>query len=378
MDRRTFLAALAALPALPSISAQSTGKERPIPSYRIVTRFKPTPVPGMPGPYPGRVVTVHSPRCIDEATEKVDVPTVGTMIARGMTTLTGDRDARDSWARFFDPQDFVGIKVNASGAPGAMSMPEVVAEITRNLVTVGVKPQNIVIHERGGGQLRLPEYEEFVPEGVRVESAGTWLGFDPGVYAEVTFFGEDDTRSYLLRMVTEQFTKIINVPNMKDHGASGVTGCLKNIAYGEFNNVARSHYREQTETLTFIGTLAGIEPLRSRTVLNIMDGLRGVWHAGPFSRDKRYRFYPKQMKFGTDPVAIDRLLIDVIDNKRKQEGAISVWERDPKYYSTKLDDWQANPNVNRFIREPGHIQYAGTLGLGVYDIHAIQHTEITV
>ena len=89
-----------------------------------------------------------------------------------------------------------------------------------------------------------------------------------------------------------------------------------------------------------------------------MDGLRGVWHGGPFSRDKRYRFYPKQMKFGTDPVAIDRFLIDVIDNKRKQEGAISVWERDMKYFSTKLDDWQANPNINRFIREPGHIEYA--------------------
>ena len=36
------------------------------------------------------------------------------------------------------------------------------------------------------------------------------------------------------------------------------------------------------------------------------------------------------MKFGTDPVAIDRFLIDVIDDKRKQEGAISVWERDLK------------------------------------------------
>ena len=170
-----------------------------------------------------------------------------------------------------------------------------------------------------------------------MESANTWLGFDPGVYVEANFYGEDDTRSFLLRMVTEQFTKIINVPNMKDHGASGVTGCLKNIAYGEFSNVARSHYKSQTETLTFIGTLANVEPLRSRTVLQIMDGLRGVWHAGPFSRDKRYRFYPKQMKFGTDPVAIDRFLIDVIDNKRKQEGAISVWERDMKYFSTKLD-----------------------------------------
>ena len=76
------------------------------------------------------------------------------------------------------------------------------------------------------------------------------------MYVEVNFFGEEDTRSFLIKMVTDPFTKIINVPNMKDHGASGVTGCLKNIAYGEFNNVARSHYHAQTETLTFIGTLA--------------------------------------------------------------------------------------------------------------------------
>ena len=352
--------------------------DRPVPKYRIVTKYKPWPVPGMPGPYPGRVVTVHSPRCIDDATEKVDVPTVQTMIATGMTTLTGDSDARDSWARFFNADDFVGIKVNASGAPGAMSMPEVVAEITRNLTVVGVKPTNIVIHERGSGQILLPKYDQFVPEGVRVESASTWLGLDPDVYAEVNFFDEEDTRSYLIRMVTEQFTKIINVPNMKDHGASGVTGCLKNVAYGEFNNVARSHYHAQTETLTFIGTLAMVEPLRSRTVLNIMDGLRGVWHAGPFSRDKRYRFYPKQLKFGTDPVAIDRFLIDVIDNKRKQEGVISVWNREPKYFTTKAEEWEADPNMNRSIREPGHIQYASTLGLGVYDVAKIRHTELTV
>jgi uncharacterized protein (DUF362 family) len=372
MNRRLFLASAA------SVSALSAAETRRIPDYRIVTKFKPAPQSGMPGPYPGRVVTVHSPKCIDEETEKVDVPAVQAMIASGMTTLTGDKDPRDSWARFFNAQDFVGIKINCSGAPGAMSMPEVVAEIARNLRTVGVKPTNMVIHERGGGQILQAHYERFVPDGVRVESANTWLGYDPDVYVETNFFGEDDTRSYLLRMVTEQFTKIINVPNMKDHGASGVTGCLKNIAYGEFNNVARSHYKAQTETLTFIGTLAHVEPLRSRTVLNIMDGLRGVWHAGPFSREKRYRFYPKQMKFGTDPVAMDRFLIDVIDNKRKQEGAISVWERDMKYFSTRLEDWQANPNVNRFIREPGHIEYASKLGLGVYDTSRIHHTEITV
>src|SRR5215470_6630420 len=372
MKRREFLAGAAALPAL---NAAET--PRRIPDYRVVTKYEPAAHPGMPGPYPGRVITVHSAKCIEEETEKVDVPTVQAMIAKGMTALTGDKDPRDSWARFFNAQDFVGIKINCSGAPGAMSMPEVVTEIARNLIAVGVKPERMVIHERGGGQILLARYDKFVPAGIRVESA-SWLGYDPGVYVEANFFGEDDTRSYLLRMVTEQFTKIINVPNMKDHGASGVTGCLKNIAYGEFNNVARSHYKAQTETYSFIGTLAHTEPVRSRTVLEIMDGLRGVWHGGPFSRDKRYRFYPKQMKFGTDPVAIDRFLIDVIDDKRKQEGAISVWERDMKYYSPTLADWEKNPNVNRFIREPGHIEYAGKLGLGVYDTAKINHTEIKI
>ena len=80
--------------------------------------------------------------------------------------------------------------------------------------------------------------------------------YDPNTYVETNFFGEDDTRSNMIRLVTERFTKIINVPNMKDHGAAGVTGCLKNIAYGDFSNVARSHNREKTNTLSFIGTLA--------------------------------------------------------------------------------------------------------------------------
>jgi uncharacterized protein (DUF362 family) len=372
MDRREFLAAMAAMPAL------NVQEPRPVPKYHAVTSYKPTPLPGMPGPYPGRVVTVHSPNCIDAASEKVDAPTVKAMMTRGMTTLTGDKDVRDSWARLFNAQDFVGIKVNCVGGPAVVSAPEVVAEIAAQLVAVGVKPTNIVVYDRSSAQLQQLGYDKVIPAGARVESGNTWLGFDPDVYVETTFSGEDDTRSFLLRMITQQFTKIVNVPNMKDHGASGVTGCLKNVAYGGFNNVDRSHYFAHTDTLTYIGTLANVEPVRSRTVLNIMDGLRGVWHAGPFSRERRYRFFPKQMKFGTDPVAIDRFLLDVIDDKRKQEGAISVWERDLKYYSTKLDDWQANPNVNRFIREPGHIEYASKLGLGTYDTSKIQHTEITI
>jgi uncharacterized Fe-S center protein len=110
-----------------------------------------------------------------------------------------------------------------------------------------------------------------------------------------------------------------------------------------------------------------------------MDGLRGVWHGGPFAYTKKYVFYPKTIMFGTDPVAIDRLLLDIIENERKAHGAISVWDRSEKYL--KADDSRArdaDPNVNIIIREPGHIEYAAKLGLGVADLKKIRLQEIEV
>ena len=130
--------------------------------------------------------------------------------------------------------------------------------------------------------------------------------------------------------------------------------------------------------MTFVGVLAAIEPVRSRTVLNIMDGLRGVWHAGPFSTDMRYRFYPEadevQHRSGGDGSPAHRR-----HRRQAQAGGRDLGLGARHEVLQQPDgDWQANPNVNRFIREPGHIEYASTLGLGVYDLKKIQHTEITV
>jgi hypothetical protein len=375
MHRRTFLQMAAVAPA--ALAAD----DRKIPKYRVVSPYQPAAQPGMPGPYPGRVASVHAANCIDEATEKPDPAVVREMMARGIRALTGDADARDAWARFIAPSDVVGIKVNCSGAPGIMSSPVVVAEIARNLITVGVKPASIWIYERFEEQVQSVHYDRYVPDGVHIWTAETRRGsaesYDPATYVETEFFDEDDTRSNLIRLVGNRFTKIINVPNMKDHGAAGVTGCLKNIAYGSFSNVARSHSGSVTNTYSFIGTLAAVEPLRSRTVLQVMDGLRGVWHGGPFSPSRKFRFYPKRMLFGTDPVAVDRLLLDIIDEKRKAEHAVSVWDRSAKYLGGQ-GDHESNPNVNQFVREPGHIEYAAHLGLGVYDLDKIKVASVEI
>jgi uncharacterized protein (DUF362 family) len=374
MQRRTFLSLAATSPAL------GAALPKDIPKYRIVSRFHSDGTNrGMPGKYPGSVVRVSSEKSIDTTTEKINVPVIQEMISRGMRELTGAPDDRAAWRSFFEPSDTVGIKVNCSGAPGVMSSPEVVAEVVRNLMLVGIPAKEIWIYERFPDQMASVRYDKYVPDGVNVDgiekSRSSILGYDPTTYVEVDFFGEDDTRSMLVRHVSQRFTKIINIPNMKDHGASGVTGCLKNIAYGDFSNVARSHQFSKTNTLSFIGTLATVEPLRSKTVLNIMDGMRGVWHGGPFLHSPRFRFYPKEFMFGTDPVAIDRLLLDVIEAKRREEKAISVWDRSA---SNVRPGFNNDPNANNFVREPGHIEFAGNLGLGISDVNKIRQKEIRI
>lgn len=342
------------------------------PVYRVVTSYKPAPVPGMPGPYPGQVVRVHSENSIDTASAKVNRDIVKHMIAAGIQALTGDARSEDAWARFVSPKDVVGIKVNCSGAPQIRSSPELVAEIAASLIAAGVPAKQIYVYERFENQLQSVNYDRHLPAGVNLYAVETArqsiLNYDPKTYVETSFFGEDDTRSNVARLVSQTLTKIINVPNLKEHQASGVTGCLKNIAYGNYSNVARSHQFEKTHTKTFIGTLAAAEPVHSRVVLNIMDGLRGVWHAGPFSEMAKFRFFPKQIMVGTDPVAMDHKLIDVIEEKRRAEGAVSIFERSMSHVGKD----NTNPNTNHYVREPGHVEYASKLGLGVYDSAAIK------
>jgi hypothetical protein len=355
------------------------------PPLRVVSKYSASAKRGMPGPYPGRVVSIRSDRCVDTSTGAANDEVVREMLARGMRALTGASTTADAWRRFFEPSDIVGIKVNCGGHPHCVSAYEIVADVVRQLVGIGVPVSHIYVYERFQNQMDEVNYAPHLPDGVQIVAAERAnrnvdnSGYDPATYLEADFFGEEDTRSNMMRLVSRLLTKIINIPNMKDHGATGVTGCLKNIAYGSFSNVARTHQGGKSHTYSVVGALAAMEPLRSRTVLQIMDGLRGVWHGGPFARTTRYVFYPRQIMVGTDPVAIDRLLLDIVDTERRAHGAISIWDRSPG--SLRMDDTRArdaDPDVNIIIREPGHVEYASTLGLGVYDRARIRVQELTV
>jgi hypothetical protein len=145
-----------------------------------------------------------------------------------------------------------------------------------------------------------------------------------------------------------------------------VTLALKTLSHGFVNNVARSH---STKTLNacgaFIPAVVSLPVIRNKAVLNIMDGIKGVYDGGPAARPQ-FVWEHRTMYFATDPVALDRIGWDVIDAKRVSAGMKPLAEAPPDQYST-------------FVRrQPEHVEIAGALGLGEYDRKKIDLRKIAL
>ncbi len=379
MDRRTFVKRTCAgsaglfLSGVPALGMDEVVQPA-VPPIHVheAPLAKKSPL-GMPGLYRGRVVEVADSRSI--VANRVSQPVIHDMLERGLKELTGEKSSKAAFAKFIEPSDVVGVKINPSGAPACCSSPELVREIIEGVRSVGVPAQNIFVYDRFGYEMDLGSYQPLMPPGVEVIGVQDGLldasGYDANVYVEMDFFGEWETRSYMASIVANRVTKIINVPTLKDHSASGVTGCLKNVAYGTFNNVARSHKEPFSFTNPLIGVMCTVEPLRSKVVLNIMDGTRMVWHGGPLTQNQKFIAQTGLLLLSTDPVALDTVELEAIDKKRRDEGAPSVWEHNPKSLVKNSREFFEDASTNLYYRQPGHIAAAGKLGLGESDMKKI-------
>ncbi len=111
MHRRAFVRLLAAASAGATVKLDASQQQRAataggaqhseVPPMRIVSSYAPAKMPGMPGPYPGRVVAVQSDKSVDTATNTANADIVREMMARGMQKLTGTATTADAWRRFF-------------------------------------------------------------------------------------------------------------------------------------------------------------------------------------------------------------------------------------------------------------------------------------
>jgi uncharacterized protein (DUF362 family) len=298
-----------------------------------------------------------------------------------MQELTGEKSTQAAWAKFIEPNDVVGIKINPSGAPACCSSPEIVREIIAAVQSIGVPARNILVYDRYSYEMDIGSYQALLPPGVRIigiqDAFVDSSGYDTNVFCAANFFGEWETRSYMANIVSQVVTKIINVPTMKDHSASGVTGALKNLAYGTFNNVARSHRAPHSFTNPLIGLMCTVEPLRSKAVLHIMDGMRQVWHGGPLTQVQDFIDQTGILLVATDPVAMDTIELEALEKKRRERDAPSLWQHDPKSITADNNEFFHDATKNLFFRQPGHVAAAGKLGLGVADLKQIDHRSLS-
>lgn len=381
ITRRGFFLGLGAglalgLP-LTRLRRRGTRPEEPLPSFTGRSVENPRAEPGMPGPFPGRVIEVHHPGSVTPNNE-INPEAVRVMLDRGMCQLVGADVPTDAWRRFFQPGDVVGIKVNPvgrrtntdnsrlPGAVGSISSPELLLEIVSRLKEIGIKPRDIIVFERYAQEFREAGYEAVMRtrpmDGVRwlaaahvydnsqVEISGQprddrdphVVGYDPDVFANMGFASpnhhpRDDRRfrSHVSNVVSRLVDKFITIPCLKDHRSAGVTLALKNMSHGMNNNVARSHlsgiYRYggvvtgPNQCNTFIPTAVNQRPIVQKATLHIMDGLIGVYEGGPGAWNRTWATWQrKSLFFATDPVAMDHVGWDILDTKRAAEGWIPV------------------------------------------------------
>jgi hypothetical protein len=128
---------------------------------------------------------------------------------------------------------------------------------------------------------------------------------------------EDEEKSYFADIVTKDITKLINIAVLKHNEDSGVTWAAKNIALGVTTNKVRFHIDYCAKAIPEI--LA--QPcLRDKTILHIGEAAKisTVSVAGAqIARDNR-------IFFSRDPVAMDRIGLDILEEKRKAQNLESI------------------------------------------------------
>lgn len=304
-----------------------------------------------------RIISVRSPGIMKDL--RPDPNVVENMVNEGLKKLTGKDDITAAWSQFISKNDVVGIKVNPIGKKTLSSNPEVVNSIIKGIQGVGVKANNIIVWDRYDEHMGWAGYPfNKSSEGVRYYSTEPTSGYDREQFYKSdedkeSMRDEDGNISYFSNILTRDITALINVPVMKDHSIAGVTLCLKNISYGVVNNTRRFHaapYYCDPMTAEVFSHPAVSKKIR----LHILDSLNACFDGGPINMKPFTMWKEERILFGTDPVAIDKIGMELIEKKRLENNKSSIRHK------------------------AKHIRTAAQMGIGTDDPAMIDLVEVNV
>lgn len=294
----------------------------------------------MPGKYPGKVVKADHPGCIVDG--KPSEPVAYEMLKSSILELTGETDLKRAWLQFVGPEDIIGIKVNPIGGKLLSTSHAITRSIIRQLEEAGIPRDRLVIWDRREEGLDDAGFTAGNYPGIKISSTECYDENKSYINSEGRYYSEDridkehffyadvegeydaytmpymvngGKNSYFTKICTQEVTKIINVPILKNAGSS-ITVCMKNLGFGAISNTQRLHTDLWHETSAYV---CAFPPIRDKVVLNVADGFLGCFDGGPAANPQFICQY-KTLLVGTDPVAVDRIAHDIIIQKRIDEG----------------------------------------------------------
>jgi len=284
-----------------------------------------------------------------------DISLVKQMMDSGITLLTGTDNPKGAWKSLFHEDERIGIKINGLGADILAGNYQICWAIVDALKEIGVKENNIIIWD---------QYQHFfLSSGFRINRSfkGVRTYTTDGGGGKNALDSGSSHREYdsgygavkISKILTEEVDSLINLGLLKDHGIAGVSIALKNISHGVISHPDNFH---DNSCDPFIAAINSIPVIKDKIKLHICNGIVGLYEGGPMPQ-RRHVWNNNGIILSKDPVALDTIGMNIIEEKRKEKRLRSLFNR---------------PNL------PKHIETAAKYGLGVSDLNLINQKAILI
>ncbi|MEI8106208.1 MAG: DUF362 domain-containing protein [Verrucomicrobiota bacterium] len=269
------------------------------------------------------------------------------MVDQIVLAVTKQPDVRQAWRSLVSPTDLVGIKVCAAGGRYFASHLGIVEAVVAGLTDAGIPPNRIIVWDRDPDKLQAAGFLQR-RGSYQVRSIPPVVGYDPKAVCIVPTIGKliwgdvlfQDSRSrggkrisdaeqlssasHIAKVLSQEVTKVINVPVLSNDAFCGVAGALYNMTIANLDNWRRfTQVEGGAEAIPDLYANPSIGP---KVVLTIMDALRPQYAGGP-NFDPNYAFSWGAIYGSTDPVALDSVAVRLIEDWRKEAKLPPIGKR---------------------------------------------------
>ncbi len=247
-----------------------------------------------------RVVLARNAKAINERNE-ADAKETARLFDQALLATTRQKTASDSWKTLgLRPDDVVAIKINSDNwTIGLRPHAELVTALCLSLQSV-IPASHIIVYDNISENMKEGNF------AVNGSGSGVrYTGTDQDGFA---------AEERLTKIITATATKIINLASLKCvDGDLLVSLLLKN----HIGSLVPEDMPKCHNDPDFLAGVCARPSIRNKTILNIVNGLRGSYRRG-------VPWYWGGIIMGTDPLATEMAALEVINEKRVLEKVASL------------------------------------------------------